>query len=507
MKSQSKVVLVQRATCKEVLIYYSKNGLKFRVSTKVKIPNSTGNFEEALNKNQEKIKKLHLQVELLIDSYWKQYHEHPSTTWLKAEFEKSKLKKQTITDAPISHMLLDDIENEGLELVSSEEILSKGASIQENILFYWGDFIQFKALISRNIDTIKRYNNLATTLVKFWEKYCDYGYDQLGLREINIYFFINFLRYMIKEHEFTHTAYTAYPETPNLPQIGITNTTAIKRLTDFIEYLKFLKRKKDIQIDIEDMRDCMNMAKHKLHVTKEADETKWELTLTIEELQFIVNLQKYEPEYYKTLSPAYRRYLAIFIFMCLQGTSPVDTKKINRTSIMNGNLVGKRSKTKIGFKVELDAISEMILKEYDYNLDFTEQSFNEVIKKMMVTIFELYRPRFEEKYDEQYELIYVQKKFKGDEEVNTIRQKGLYAEAMTGRRTFITNLNEDSGESNLKENMRRTGHTQIQTHLGYQKDRQTGKMKKRNLFGIYIEPLQGEVKVDPATRKWRKSSD
>ncbi len=244
------------------------------------------------------------------------------------------------------------------------------------------------------------------------------------------------------------------------------------------------------------MRDCMNMAKHKFHVSREADETKWELTLTVEELQFIVNLRKYELDYYRTLTPAYRRYLNIFIFMCLQGTSPIDTKKINRVSILNGNLVGKRSKTDIGFKVELDPISEMILRESDYNLDFLEQSFNEAIKKMMVTIFELYRPRFEVKYNERYELIYIQKKFKGDEEVNTILHKGLYAEAMTGRRTFITNLNEDSGEMNLKENMRRTGHARLQTHLGYQKDRQTGKNKKRNLFGIFIEPLNGESGID-----------
>ncbi len=93
---------------------------------------------------------------------------------------------------------MDSIEHEEIELMSSEEILSKGQDIEQNILFYWDDFLEFKKLISRNPDTIKRYNSLATTLVKFWEKYHDNGYDQLGLKEVNIHFFIDFIRYMIK---------------------------------------------------------------------------------------------------------------------------------------------------------------------------------------------------------------------------------------------------------------------------------------------------------------------
>ena len=489
MESRSRVAFIQRATFKEVFIYYSKRGVKFRVSTKVRISDDVENPNDELLKAQEEIRKTHAQVELLIDRYHNEHGEGPPAKWLKAEFKKAKFSKPLMpaTSKVVDALLVDKIENEDIKLISSEEILSKGTDLQCNILAYWCDFITLKIVVSRNADTTKRYNSLAVTLVKFQQRYYDYGYDQVGLNDINIHFFIDFLRYMIKEHEFTSQRYKINPELPNPPQVGISNNTAIKRLSDLMEYLKFLKRKKGIPINIDDMRDCIKTAKRKLQVSKEADETKWELTLTIEELQFLVNLRKYEPEYYKTLSPAFQRYLAIFIFMCLQGTSPIDTKKINRISSMRGSLVGKRSKTNVGFKVELDPISELILKDYDYNLDFNEPTFNEAIKKIMVTVFELYRPRFEAKYDEQYELIYVQTKFKGSAEANTISHKGLYAEAMTGRRTFITNLNEDSGETNLKENMRRTGHTQVLTHLGYQKDRQTGKKKKSSLFGIFIE--------------------
>jgi hypothetical protein len=77
-------------------------------------------------------------------------------------------------------------------------------------------------------------------------------------------------------------------------------------------------------------------------------------TLTTEELQFTVNLDFYEPNYYKSLSDIQRRYLDIFIFMCLQGTAPIDTKKIKETDIVRGKLIGDRRKTRNGFKVELD---------------------------------------------------------------------------------------------------------------------------------------------------------
>ncbi|MGH9989833.1 MAG: hypothetical protein ACREAS_05280, partial [Nitrososphaera sp.] len=165
--------------------------------------------------------------------------------------------------------------------------------------------------------------------------------------------------------------------------------------------------------------------------------------------------------------------------------SPIDTKKIKETDIVRGKLIGDRRKTRNGFKVELDAVSEQILIKNNYDLYFIDQTFNEAVKKMFVTIFELYRPYFEDKYDEEYQIIYTQRKSKGDEEFLLMLHKGLFAEGMTGRRTFITNLNQESSEIGMRENMRRTGHSRIQTHLGYQKDRQTGKnSKRRSLFGV-----------------------
>jgi hypothetical protein len=51
-------------------------------------------------------------------------------------------------------------------------------------------------------------------------------------------------------------------------------------------------------------------------------------------------------------------------------------------------------------------------------------------------IFELYRPYFEDKYDKEYQIIYSQRKSKGEQEFILMLHKGLFTEGMTGRRTF-----------------------------------------------------------------------
>jgi hypothetical protein len=80
---------------------------------------------------------------------------------------------------------------------------------------------------------------------------------------------------------------------------------------------------------------------------------KWELTLTIEEIQFAVNLDYYQPEYWASLTANQKKYLDVFIFMCLQGTAPIDTKDIKRSDIKNGKIVKERSKSGMNLKLSL----------------------------------------------------------------------------------------------------------------------------------------------------------
>jgi hypothetical protein len=479
MNSFSKIKLQQRNGYKEVFIYYSRHGAKFRESTKVKIfDHSIVDIQGTLNEqsNSESIRQMHKMVEDLIIGYVRKYEDKPPVRWLRIEYDKAKLRNLIFPQQyPIT---ASDQLNINVEGVVHE-------SIESNLFFHWEDFIAMKRQTTRTEGTIKRYENLQSTFRKFKERYSDKGYCVIGVHSFSQIFFNDLVFYMIKEHEYFRAKVETETDNVSLPEIGLGNETIIKRLTDLIEYLTYCKRRKGVVVDLDEVREFIKIAKFKHGVIKQCDSKKWELTLTPEELQFVVNLDHFEQKFYRSLSPMQKRYLNIFIFMCLQGTSPVDTKKIKETDIVRGKLVGDRSKTRSGFKVELDPIAEQILSDNNYNMMFQDQPFNDAVKRLFVTIFELYRPYFEDKYNEEYQIIYTQRKSKGDEEFFLIQHKGMFAEGMTGRRTFITNLNEEASEVTMRENMRRTGHARIQTHLGYQKDRQTGKnSKRRSLFGV-----------------------
>ena len=506
MQPFSKITLQRRKGYREVFIYYSRHGAKFRESTRVKIPDrDIIDFEGTLteNTNFETIRKTHRQAEDLILAYIREHNEKPSVQWLRIEFDKVKVRNLLFPDAQTDTPVTGQHVTETFACVKTE---CKPQSIEEDLFFHWEDFLSMKSQTTRNEGTIKRYNNLISTLRKFKERQGNKGYGMIGLNSLSQRFFYDLLYYMVKEHEYVRATRATNSNIVNLPEIGLSNETAIKRLTDLTEYLSFCKKRKNVIIDLEEIREYIKIAKHKLGVIKQCDSKKWELTLTTEELQFTINLDYFETDFYKSLSNVQKHYLDIFIFMCLQGTAPIDTKKIKETDIVRGKLVGYRRKTRNGFKVELDPVSEQILIHHNYDLSFVDQPFNEALKKMFVTIFELYRPYFEDKYDEEYQLIYTQRKSKGDEEFLLMLHKGLFVEGMTGRRTFITNLNEESNEISMRENMRRTGHSRIQTHLGYQKDRQTGKnSKRRSLFGVSkINQSKSQGEEKPRLRKKRR---
>lgn len=501
MESFSKIIFQQRKGYREIFIYYSRLGAKFRESTKVKIID-TGivDLKGVLSdeSNRQLIQQLHKKVEQLIAQYVVANECKPPVQWLRTEFDKVKIRE---------HLSPVEQPSQEIEQNTNPRPMDQCYSDVESDLFcHWDDFILMKRACTRTEGTIKRYNNLLTMIRKFSERYGSKGYSSIKANSLTQTMFNDFLYYMVKEHEFFRSSTRKPGDVIELPEIGLANETIIKRLTDLVEYFGYCKRRKHVALDMDEIGEFVKIAKFKHGITKQCDSKKWELTLTTEELQFVVNLDHYEPQFYSSLSNMQRRYLDIFIFMCLQGTAPIDTQKIKQTDIVRGKLVGDRSKTKSGFKVELDPISDQILEKYSYNLTFTDQALNEAVKKMFVSIFELYRPYFEDKYSEEYQMIYSQRRSKGDEEFLVIQHKGLFAEAMTGRRTFITNLNETADETRMRENMRRTGHSRIQTHLGYQKDRQTGKnSEKGSLFGVskILQP-ESVVKTKIVTKTKRR---
>jgi len=455
MYQYTQVQFIKRKDYYDVIVYYSRNGEKFRPSTGVKVLHkhltAKGSISSAhpnLEDDLKKIKEVQDKVESLVSYYKAKYGEKPQVSWLEKEFDK-----------PIQDAKKD----------------------LQDILGYWPQYIDEKKLVVRNDKTIGRINNVRHTLNKFREtKNYALTFDVLDQK-----FFNDFIDYMINEHEHFRNKQQSNEESGVIPTIGLNNDTIIKRLKDFTEYLKYCVLEHDLHINLEKIKKYIKLAKHKLEVRPLSKSQKWELTLTIDEIQFAVNLDYHQPEYWKSLSANQKKYLDIFIFMCLQGTPPIDTKDIKKTDIKNGKIIKERSKSGNEFKVELDPISERILERYDYELTFTEQAANDELKKIFVTVFELYRKHFEEQHDEPYEIICTQKVKKGDQEVFKIQHKGLFVELMSGRRSFLTNLGEKADQLGLKAAMDKAGHTVVATTLGYIHDRQQIKKSKESLFGIH----------------------
>lgn len=451
----TQIQFVKRKDHNDVIVYYSKNGEKFRRSTGVRVLSKNITSKGAISTNHpsheedlKKIKSLQDRVEDIVISYKDKYGEKPSVEWLEKQFDKP--------------------------LIDARKDL-------DYVLCYWKEFIAEKEQTTRNPGTIKRYNNLEGTLNKFVEKR-NYivSFDLLDQK-----FFNDFLSYMVNEHEYVRNHHLIRPEHGLKPEVGLANETAIKRLKDFSEYLKYCLVEHDININLEKIKKFIKLARHKQEVRPLSKTQKWELTLTTDEIQFVVNLDHHEPDFWESLSENQKRYLDILVFMCLQGTAPIDTKHIKKTDIRNGKIVKDRSKSGNEFKVDLDPIAEEILVRNNYNLDFTDQTVNGELKHIFVTIFELYRKRFDKKHSEHYEILCTQKTKKGEREILKIQHRGLFVELMTGRRSFLTNLGEKADELGIKELMSQAGHTVIGTTLGYIHERQQSKKNKGGLFGVY----------------------
>jgi len=451
----TQVKFIKRNDYYDVVIYYSKDGEKFRPNTGIKVSHKhltkAGLISTAhphFDEDSKTIKTMQNRVEDIILSYHERYGEKPSVEWVEKQFEKP--------------------------LIDSRKDL-------QDALCYWKEFIAEKEQTTRNPGTIKRYNNLEGTLTKFRES----RNYKIAFEMLDQKFFNDFLSYMVNEHEYVRNLHLNRPEHGLKPEVGLSNETAIKRLKDFTEYLKYCIVEHDININLEKVKKYIKLARHKQEVRPLSKTQKWELTLTTEEIQFVVNLDHYAADFWESLTDNQKRYIDIFIFMCLQGTAPIDAKDIKKTDIRGGKIVKDRSKSGNEFKVELDPIAEEILMRNNYNLDFTDQTVNGELKHIFVTVFELYRRHIEKKTGETYEILCTQKIKKGDREILRIEHRGLFVELMTGRRSFLTNLGEKADELGIKEMMSQAGHTVIGTTLGYIHERQQSKKTKGGLFGIH----------------------
>ena len=202
MRAFSKIILQQRKGYREVFIYYSRHGAKFRESTTVKIlDQDVFDLEGALteNSNLEIIRKTHLQVEDVILRYMRDYNEKPPVQWLRIEFDKVKIRNHLF---PEVQAYVPTVESDEVKTSVRDETECKSEDAHHDLFVHWEDFILMKRQTIRNEGTIKRYNNLFVTIQKFKERYVNTEYHIISTESLTQGFFNDLLHYMVKEHKY-----------------------------------------------------------------------------------------------------------------------------------------------------------------------------------------------------------------------------------------------------------------------------------------------------------------
>jgi hypothetical protein len=91
----TQIQFVRRKDYNDVIVYYSKNGEKFRPSTGVKVLTKNITAKGAIStshpnyeSDMKKIREVQDRIEDLVGSYKEKYGEKPSVEWLEKQFEK-----------------------------------------------------------------------------------------------------------------------------------------------------------------------------------------------------------------------------------------------------------------------------------------------------------------------------------------------------------------------------------------------------------------------------------
>ena len=519
-QEHSSVAYLKREGYVDVMIQvYCSDGKKYRPFAGVRIdPNhllSSGKISRKHPNYAEdilRIKSFHRRMEGLIRFHIEQFGNKPAKAWLTDALKKSKARTPSPLVAfpdlssefpgqisqlslPQTHPATRSVARqvprssfsragEGSSRVHATPAPGAGChqspgleATNDELFFFWNDFRKFKLGMVRRDSTLNSYESLKTALLRFKES----KHQVLSFSVLDQIFFNDFIYYLIREHNCQDHI---KGDKRLLPEVGVVNETAIKRIKEFKEYLKYCSLQ-GVPINTHWIDVFIKAAKHKHGVTPMSKTHRWELTLTPDEIEFVVNLHQYATDFWKSISANQKRFLDIFIFMCLQGTAPIDTKDICKPDIREGQIVKERSKSGNDFRVELDPLAEEILIRHNYDLKFGDSHLNEELKYLFVTIFELYRLHFEKNHERPYALLCSQRSRKGDRDVYEIKHKGLWVELMTGRRSFITNLLKVAGgERDLKTAMEMTGHVRVETLLGYAHRQQDLRPKEDGLFGI-----------------------
>jgi hypothetical protein len=501
MYKYTRLQFYKRRTYYEPVIYYYSQE-RFREGTGVQIEFRYLTKDKQISKSHpsydrdvDRIKMIRDQIEEIIRSYVVLHRSRPTGGWIRTEFDSLNDSIPEIRNEPLEGVdsqivpsklttgrsglepVLEErnferqnpTENDAIggpvrQIISGRDQVSQ--AMKKDIFCFWNEFMIEKEQMVRTKQSLIPYGNLRNVIKKFKAKR-NYASTFAILDQ---QFFNDLVSYMVKEYEHGPGSRSK----SSIPGIGLKNETIIKRLKNFVEYLCYCVETEQIYLNTPRIKKFVKIAKHKNSVKASGTKTKWELTLTLKELEFTINLEHYEPHFWQSLSADQKRYLDIFIFMCLQGTAPIDTKSIEEFDICDNQLIKERSKSGNEFQNELHPVSAEILKRYNYNLKFVDHSLNSELKRLFTTIFELYSVHYEQKHGAHYNLIDRQKIKKGEEVFWVVKHRALFVEAMTGRRSYITWLAEKANEPGLKMAMDAAGHVKISTTLGYVHKQQHG---------------------------------
>ncbi|MFM7088500.1 MAG: tyrosine-type recombinase/integrase, partial [Candidatus Paceibacterota bacterium] len=198
-------------------------------------------------------------------------------------------------------------------------------------------------------------------------------------------------------------------------------------------------------------------------------EKKYKTTLTVDEIYKLYN-SNIKADYFS-------RSRDYFVFCCLTGMRFSDFQQIDRTNLYNENgvrLIRKRAhKTRhesaVEFEVPLVEVAYEIFKKYNFKFPtISNQKANAYLEKALKEskMFDTETPLFREDFSDE-------------EETSQFLKRYEIISFHTGRHSFITNLIDTTPIPVL---MRYTGHSKIETLMGY--------VKQRDLQTHYISALE-----------------
>jgi integrase len=288
-------------------------------------------------------------------------------------------------------------------------IREDGNSQQKQILEYFTDFVNLKALELNNYNSQRVYNNLLKNLKEFDNEY------RMTFESVNnIEFFYKFRNYSVE----------------TLDHIDNTISKNVAILKAFLKHLQ--------STEVYNFKSAL----FDFSISKTPAQV---VTLNAAEIQEIFYCNKYDR--------FEKRLIDVFMFLCMTSIRYSDYEELSKATIENNILTKVNKKTKTDITVPLNQTAIDILQKYEYQLPmFTNAYFNRELKQIF----------------KRHNLLNTPYKKTSIQDKKSIVKEGLKREFITvhkSRSSFITLM--ITSNTALTEIMSITGHKQVSTLNNY----------------------------------------